>query len=88
MTPCELTAGVTALANLLACRLGEAELNLLALVLTQLEGVSYEEAARLLSATEGTVKSRVNRAKEYGAEGYDLVMDRLESKGLLPDFRD
>lgn len=34
-----------------------------ALVLTQLEGVSYEEAARLLSATEGTVKSRVNRAK-------------------------
>ena len=36
MTPCELTAGVTALANLLACRLGEAELNLLALVLTQL----------------------------------------------------
>lgn len=36
MTPCELTAGVTALANLLACRLGDAELNLLALVLTQL----------------------------------------------------
>ena len=36
MTPCELTAGVTALANLFACRLDEAELNLLALVLTQL----------------------------------------------------
>ena len=36
MDPCALTAGITALANLLACRLGETELNLLALVLTQL----------------------------------------------------
>lgn len=34
-----------------------------ALVLTQLERVSYEEAARMLDTTEGTVKSRVNRAK-------------------------
>ena len=34
-----------------------------ALVLTQLERVSYEEAARILDTTEGTVKSRVNRAK-------------------------
>ena len=34
-----------------------------ALVLTQLERVSYEEAARMLETTEGTVKSRVNRAK-------------------------
>ena len=33
MTPCELTAGVTALANLLACRLGDAELNELAALL-------------------------------------------------------
>ncbi len=36
MDPCALTAGITALANLLACRLGATELNLLALVLTQL----------------------------------------------------
>lgn len=36
MTPCELTALVTAFANALACRLGDGELNLLALVLTQL----------------------------------------------------
>ncbi len=36
MDPCALTAGVTALANAIACRLGEPELNLLALVLTQL----------------------------------------------------
>lgn len=34
-----------------------------ALVLTQLERVSYEEAARMLDVSEGTVKSRVNRAK-------------------------
>ena len=34
-----------------------------ALVLTQLEKVPYEEAARLLGVSEGTVKSRVNRAK-------------------------
>ena len=34
-----------------------------ALVLTQLERMSYEEAARMLDVSEGTVKSRVNRAK-------------------------
>ena len=34
-----------------------------ALVMTQLEKITYEEAARLLGASEGTVKSRVNRAK-------------------------
>ncbi len=34
-----------------------------ALILTQLEGVPYEEAAARLGTTEGTVKSRVNRAK-------------------------
>lgn len=34
-----------------------------ALIMTQLERVSYEEAARALGVSEGTVKSRVNRAK-------------------------
>ena len=34
-----------------------------ALVLTQLEKTPYEEAARMLGVSEGTVKSRVNRAK-------------------------
>ncbi len=34
-----------------------------ALVLTQLEGKSYEETARMLGISEGTVKSRVNRAR-------------------------
>lgn len=36
MNSCELTASITALANALACRLTEDELNLLGIVLTQL----------------------------------------------------
>ena len=36
MNPCELTASVTALANAIACRLTDNELNLLAAVLSQL----------------------------------------------------
>ena len=47
-----------------------------ALVLTQLEGMAYAEAALMLGVTEGTVKSRVNRArarlKEYLAEKSEL----------------
>ena len=34
-----------------------------ALILTQLEKIPYEEAAQMLGVSEGTVKSRVNRAK-------------------------
>ncbi len=34
-----------------------------ALILTQLEKIPYEEVARSLGISEGTVKSRVNRAK-------------------------
>ena len=34
-----------------------------ALILTQLEKIPYEEAARSLGISEGTVKSRVNRVK-------------------------
>ena len=34
-----------------------------ALILTQLEKVPYEEAAQVIGVSEGTVKSRVNRAK-------------------------
>lgn len=36
MNPCELTAAVTAIANTLACRLTDDELNILAAILTQL----------------------------------------------------
>ena len=34
-----------------------------ALVLTQLEGKSYADVSEMLGVTEGTVKSRVNRAR-------------------------
>ena len=34
-----------------------------ALIMTQLERIPYEEAAKALGVSEGTVKSRVNRAK-------------------------
>ena len=36
MNACELTASITAIANALACRLSEDEINLLGVVLTQL----------------------------------------------------
>ena len=36
MSPCELTAAITAIANYLACRLTTDELNLLGVSLTQL----------------------------------------------------
>ena len=34
------------------------------LILTQLEGRSYEDAARITGASVGTVKSRINRARQ------------------------
>jgi RNA polymerase sigma-70 factor (ECF subfamily) len=47
-----------------------------ALVMTQLEGISYEDAAVRLGVSEGTVKSRVSRAKaklqEWLTEGGEL----------------
>ena len=36
MNPCELTAAITAAANTISCKLNDDELNLLALILTQL----------------------------------------------------
>ncbi len=55
-----------------------------ALVLTQLEGLPCEEAARLLSVPPGTVKSRVSRAREklkqlFGPSG------ELSSPGAVQD---
>ena len=45
-----------------------------ALILTQLQKVPYEEAALLLNVSEGTIKSRVNRAKAR-------LKERLSEKG-------
>lgn len=36
MDPCQLTASITALANTIACKLSEDEINLLGVILTQL----------------------------------------------------
>ncbi|MBQ6175000.1 MAG: hypothetical protein IJK28_10290 [Clostridia bacterium] len=46
------------------------------------EGVRYQDIAHETGASTATI-SRVNRAKSYGAEGYDLILDRLAGKGLL-----
>jgi RNA polymerase sigma-70 factor (ECF subfamily) len=56
-----------------------------ALVMTQLEGVPYERAAELLGVSEGTVKSRVNRAKvklkELLTGGGELFPENNVQKG-------
>lgn len=46
-----------------------------ALILTQLEKIPYEEAAQALGVSEGTVKSRVNRAK---ARLKEILMEERE----------
>ena len=57
-----------------------------ALILTQLEGVQYGEAARQLGVSEGTLKSRINRArsklKEWLAEEGELSPgENVQQKG-------
>ncbi|MBO7661833.1 MAG: RNA polymerase sigma factor [Clostridia bacterium] len=51
-----------------------------ALVLTQLEGKSYQEVAALLGVSEGTVKSRVNRARTR-------LKEQMEETGKPPERR-
>ena len=46
MNPCELTASLTVLANALACRLSDEELNLLGAALTQLADTLFTIAAQ------------------------------------------
>ena len=58
-----------------------------ALYLTQMHGISYEEASKMLGVSEGTVKSRVNRAREKLKEmmaGWDPAPEKskiLKRKG-------
>lgn len=58
-----------------------------ALVLTQLEGVPYETAARMLGVSEGTVKSRINRAKSKLKEWLSEKGELPPGKNVQPDER-
>lgn len=50
------------------------------------QGRTYTEICDATGISTATI-SRVNRALEYGADGYKLVLDRLATAGLLPDTR-
>ena len=43
------------------------------------EGRTYLDIAEITGASTATI-SRVNRALNYGNDGYDLVLDRLKEK--------
>ncbi len=47
------------------------------------ENVRYQEIARRTGASTATI-SRVNRAREYGADGYNRILNLLEAQGRLP----
>ena len=53
-----------------------------ALVLTQLEGKSYEETALLLGTNEGTIKSRVNRARNRLKELFSAEMELSSTRSV------
>lgn len=44
--------------------------------------VTYQEIAQRTGASTATI-SRVNRSLQYGAEGYNLTLDRLQQAGLI-----
>lgn len=46
------------------------------------DSVKYQEIARRTGASTATI-SRVNRAREYGADGYNRVLDAMDSAGRL-----
>ena len=54
MNPCELTASITALANVIACRLNENELNLLGVILTQLGDTLFTIATQRSICNDGS----------------------------------
>ena len=45
--------------------------------------VTYQEIAHQTGASTATI-SRVNRALQYGADGYRLVLDRLQAQSDTP----
>ncbi len=49
--------------------------------------VTYQEIARQTGASTATI-SRVNRALQYGADGYRLVLDRLQDQSDTPMKQD
>ena len=48
------------------------------------DSVKYQEIARRTGASTATI-SRVNRAKEYGADGYNRVLEALAAADELPE---
>jgi len=43
------------------------------------EGKTYNDISELTGASTATI-SRVNRCLNYGADGYNMILDRLEKK--------
>ena len=56
-----------------------------ALVLTQLEGKSYEEVSQMMNISEGTVKSRVNRARNRLRELFSGDREPFSRKSVQTD---
>jgi len=59
-----------------------------ALVLTQLEGKSYEEVSRMLETSEGTVKSRVSRARNRLRELFSGKEEPFPRKNVQRDAKE
>ena len=50
-------------------------------------GHTYADICQVTGVSTATI-SRVNRCLEYGADGYRMVLDRLEQSGQLPETDD
>lgn len=46
------------------------------------QGRTYSEICQLTGVSTATI-SRVNRALEYGADGYKLALERLAGQGII-----